>query len=156
MFSKKEPIIPGVSIGGVCLGKDAQKIVEELKGIGVAISQRPFENLGRSFSEWEIKDWGLSFVQETGRIIRVSCNPIYEGRYKQSFYPGMSVKQIVSASNKQLLIHGMLVVDGEYGAFFDVPEIYEGKPYDDIDTTSQLPGDMILKQIHVMTHDWWR
>lgn len=155
-LSKTEPIVPGVSIGGVCLGDNAQKIVEELERTGVVVSRKVFENFGRSFSEWEIKGWGLQFVEEARKIIRVSCSSGYAGRYRQTFYPGMSVRQIVEASDKQLCVHGTVVVDGEFGVFYDVPEIYDGQLFDDVDSIRQLPDEMILERLNVMSRDWWR
>ncbi len=68
----------------------------------------------------------------------------------------MTVKQICDNSSKQLVIHGMLVIDKEFGAFFDIPESYEGVPCDDIDYVSQLPQNMVLNELHVKDREWWR
>jgi hypothetical protein len=156
VLSKTEPIIPGQSIGGICVGDDAEEIVGQLEQMGATVTCMAFENVGQHYFEWQVKDWGISFVESSsGKIERIACTLGYEGRYKQIFYPGMSVGQVIRASKKQVFIHGMIVVDGEFGAFFDVPEIYDGKQYDDIDTVLQLPDDMILDSLHVMTGNWW-
>jgi hypothetical protein len=155
MLSKEKPIIPGASIGGVSLGDNAQEVIRELKEMNLVTSSQPFANVGRKLTEWSIEGWGLSFAEEGGEIVRISCYPGYEGRYKQ-FFPGISVRQVLAATEKQLFIHGMIIVDAEYGVVFEVPEIYAGECYDDIDTIYDLPDDMTFERIHVMDPEWWR
>ena len=50
----------------------------------------------------------------------------------------------------------MIVVDGEFGVVFDVPEVFEGNQYDDVDYIEQLPAEMPLDEIHVQDREWWR
>jgi hypothetical protein len=95
-------------------------------------------------------------VEEHGKVVRIWCFPNYEGKFREVFHPGMTVAEVIRLSNKQAFIHGMLVIDAEFGASFDVPEVYNGKPYDDVDSAKQLPAEMILEQIHVMDNEWWR
>src|SRR5688572_32909982 len=91
-LSRTEPIVPGVSIAGGCLGDDTAAIAAQLEEMGLTVSHRSFENLGRNFLKWEVDDWGLSFVEEPPvKICRISCSSNYQGRHKQVFYPGMPV-----------------------------------------------------------------
>ena len=156
VLSRTQPIIPGASIGGISIGENAREVVDWFNQMDLTICQKPFENFGRNYSEWTVSSWGLLFVEEDDKIVRVSCFPGYDGSYNRIFHPGMSVKQIVNASTKQQFIHGTLVLDGEFGAFFEVPEVYEGRQYDDIDTVGQLPDEMVLQQLTVMDRNWWR
>ena len=64
----------------------------------------------------------------------------------------MSVAEIVAATQKQLLIHGFLVPDNNYGVCFNLPHPYD----DDYDYISQLPNDLILEEVYVKDREWWR
>ncbi|WP_265594246.1 hypothetical protein [Haloferula sp. BvORR071] len=154
-FSRSEPIVPGVSIAGICLDEDGSAVAAQLEEMGLKVSLGTFENVGRDFLEWTIEDWGVSFTEEPpGGICRISCSSRYQGRYKQAFYPGMPVREIAANSAKQLFTAGWLIIDGEFGLQFDVPEVYKGIAYDDFDTIEQLPDEMIIEYLHVVDRGW--
>jgi len=68
----------------------------------------------------------------------------------------MTVARLRQVAGNLLVIHGMIVPDVEYGIAFDIPEVFEGNLYDDIDYVEQLPTTMPLNEIHVLERDWWR
>ena len=157
MYSINSPIVSGHSIGGISLGSNPNIVSTKLQNDGLDISVESFENFGTKFSCWKIKEWGLSYTTDhTNTIYKITCDSCYRGGYEGRLYSGMTVQEIVENSNKQLIIHGMIVLDAEYGIFFEIPEFYNGKQYDDVDSVAELPATMILENIHVMNKNWWR
>ncbi len=68
----------------------------------------------------------------------------------------MTVSEAVACTGRQIVIHGRLVLDGEFGMGFNIPDTYGGKFYDDVDSVDDLPGEMKLEELHIMNRDWWR
>ncbi len=100
------------------------------------------------------------FVYESanlsGRVVRIWCTDLYKGSYKSVFRPGMTVSEAVDRTGKQLVIHGMLILDGEFGMGFNIPDKFDRKFYDDIESANDLPGHMKLEELQVMHCEWWR
>jgi hypothetical protein len=150
-------IVSGQSIAGFRLGSDIPTVLSDLRGQGVDFTESTFTNSAASFSKFGVEIAKVVFVgDKTDRIVRIWCCAGYQGKYKKTFYPGMSVRQIAEQSVKHLLLHGMLIIDGDYGAGFSIPDSYEGRAFDDVDYISQLPLAMKLDELHVMDPEWWR
>ena len=150
-------IISGSSIAGIPLGTDINALVTELQKDNIPFVETTFCTFGTTFRKLSIADNKVIVVgDDTNRVVRLSCRPGYLGKSKSTFFPGMTVKQVCEKSLKQLLIHGMIVVDGDFGVFFDVPEVYQGQQFDDVDEICQLPAEMALSELHVMEPSWWR
>ncbi|MEC4717737.1 hypothetical protein RY831_01115 [Noviherbaspirillum sp. CPCC 100848] len=77
--------------------------------------------------------------------------PILLDALRNSIAPGMTIKEIKRHSTRQLVIHGFLIIDDEYGLGFSIANDFE-----DVDYVSQLPDDLILEELHVMSTEWWR
>ena len=155
-FSKREPIIPARSIGGVSLGDDARETAKRIEIAGEEVTREAFQSIGGTFALWRVEGWGLEFVEADTRITKVSCTLGYEGSYGEMLYPGIQVAQVRTMASKILFVHGMLVLNGEFGVVLEVPVVYRGQKYDDIDSIDELPLDMRLDWVHVMDREWWR
>ncbi len=150
-------IVPGESLGGIKIGQDIDAVMRHLEDENVPFAASAFSNSDCSFRRLSIIDGVISLVaDESGDILRIWCTGLYRGTYKSAMRPGMTVSEVVACSEKQAIVHGVLVLDGEFGVGFSVPDKYEGKFYDDVDNVNELPGDMKLEELHVMHREWWR
>ncbi len=85
-------------------------------------------------------------------IVSVGCNERYTGKYKKTFYPGMTMQELVQHSKNLRILNGALIVDNDYGLSFTLPA-----PYDEIaDTLKQIPDDIVLSEIYVCDHSAWK
>lgn len=144
-------IISGVSIGGIFLGSDFLEELQKIYQEGIAINEQRFSNFEIQYIHYEIDRGAVSVVTfEDGKIKRIWCEKPYRGKYKNKFFPGMTIHEIEQNSSKQTIVHGMLILDTDFGAGFRIPDEYE-----DIDHFKQFPKDMVLEEIHIMEKDWW-
>jgi hypothetical protein len=150
-------IVSGRSIGGIHLGADIDTVLADLRTRQISFSDQFFSNFNRTYRKLGIHPHSLDVVaDDTGLIVRLWCRTGYSGTYKGAFFPGMCVDEICALSTKQLVIHGMLILDGDFGAGFSIPERYKDGLYDDVDSVKELPGAMVLDELHVMHPEWWR
>ncbi len=150
-------IVPNESIGGIQIGQDANPVLQELEDNGVRFSKSTFLNSEQQFHRISINNGALYLIaNSSGKIVRIWCTDLYKGSYKSVLRPGMTVSEAVERTGKQLVIHGMLILDGEFGMGFSIPDKFEGKFYDDIESVNDLPGHMKLDELHVMHREWWR
>ena len=85
-------------------------------------------------------------------IVSIGCNENYTGRYRNTFYPGMTMEELVRQSKVLQILNGALIVDNDYGLSFTLPS-----PYDEIaDTLKQIPDDVVLSEIYVCDHSNWK
>ena len=68
----------------------------------------------------------------------------------------MRVGDIVRVTEHQVLLHGFLIVERQFGMAFSIPEDFRGVPLDDVDRVEELPEEMILEELHVTDPEWWR
>ncbi len=151
------PIVSGTSIAGISLGTNIDELITELRNAHIPFIETTFHTFGRAYRKLTLAEGKVTVVSDdTNHVVRLSCRPGYFGKFKSKFFPGMTVNQVREKSLKQVLIHGMIVVDDDFGAFFDVPEVYECRQFDDVDNIFQLPPEMALSELHVMEPNWWR
>jgi hypothetical protein len=145
-------IVSGSSIGNIRLETNAIDVLSEIYQEGRIVKEKKFINFNMEFIHYEIDDGVVSIVADENSIIkRLWCKKPYKGKYKSNLFPGMTVSDIKKNSLKQLVIHGFLIPDGDFGIGFNIPD-----RYDDIDYVDQLPSDLILEELHVMDKEWWR
>jgi hypothetical protein len=144
------PIIAGHSLGGIALGSNAEPVIAQAYAEGRRVELSIHNNPGIHLHSYQI-DKGLVTVNanERGDIVSISCQQPYKGTYESKLWPGMSIAQIKSATQKQLLTSSALVLDGELGVFFALPA-----PYDEYDYIRELPDELILEKIYVMPRNW--
>ena len=144
-------ILPGHSIGNICLGMHYEDVLAHLAEKDYSTSERDFANAGTKFFEITIDDGTLvAIANEQGSIVRLQCGTRYAGKLRSVFFAGMSVRNILKQSSKQLMLHGLLVLDGEYGAAYGVPS-----EFSELDYAKELPSELRLDEINVMSTDWW-
>ncbi|NOQ75421.1 MAG: hypothetical protein GQ574_25650 [Crocinitomix sp.] len=150
MIDIAAPIIDGNSIGGISIGQDSRLLLSELYSNGYMIEENKFHS---DFIEYKVNEGIISFVinSSSNNVINISCKNPYEGSWKNKFTPSMSVQTIIKQSNKTMVLHGFLIIDGIYGVGYNLPN-----EYDEIDSVDQLPDDLVLEQIYVMDNDWWK
>ncbi|AKJ30737.1 hypothetical protein [Caldimonas brevitalea] len=143
-------IISGESIGGVRIGECLLPAIEEARAEGFLTLEA--EPAGYGLSRYYFWDGALVVVVDQGLIVkRMWCRKPYGGKYRGIFEPGMTVEDVVKASRKQLITAGVLLLDGDCGAGFDIPD-----EFGDYDYVEQLPQDLKLEEFHVARPYWWR
>lgn len=150
-------IISGKSLANISIGTSIDRLLSVLRNDKIPHVQSQFVSFNRRYELLTIFGGVVAVAADEARIIRrLSAGIGYIGRCKRGFHPGMTVKEVCDKSTKQLVVHGMIVMDGDFGIFFDVPETHQNQHYDDIDSIKQLPREMVLSELHVMHPEWWR
>lgn len=146
-------IISGKSIADIEIGESIDSYLPAIYQENRKVELNVYDNPGIKLHSYRIDDGLITInADKNGTILNLSCRHPYKGKYQGKLYPGMSIAQIVAASQKQLLIHGYLVVDNDFGFCFNLPHPYD----DDFDFISQLPNDLILGEVYVKDKEWWR
>jgi hypothetical protein len=146
-------IISGKSIADIEIGQSIDSYLPAIYKDNRKVELNVYDNPGIKLHSYRIDDGLITInADENGTILNLSCRYPYKGKYQGKLYPGMTIAQIIAATQKQLLIHGYLVVDGDFGFCFNLPHPYD----DDHDYISQLPGDLILGEVYVKDREWWR
>ena len=89
-------------------------------------------------------------TSEKGEILNISCTNTYYGKYKDILYLGITVQEVISKTDKQVIMFDSLFVNQDYGFCFVLPY-----PYNDIDYISYLPKDLVLKEFTVGRFEKW-
>lgn len=146
------PIIAGHSLAGITLGTSVEPVLAQAYQQGRKVDLQVFHYATIDLHSYKI-DQGVVTVNAdaAGTIVSLSCQQPYQGTYQNKLWPGMSITQIIAVSQKQMLLHGSLVVDAEFGVCFDVPY-----PYDEYDYVHELPKDLVLDNLYVKNSNWWR
>ena len=89
-------------------------------------------------------------TSEKGEILNISCTNTYYGKYKDILYLGITVQEVISKTDKQVIMFDSLFVNQDYGFCFVLPY-----PYNDIDYIFHLPKDLVLKEFMVGRFEKW-
>lgn len=146
-------IISGTSIAGIHLGDDITAVLLKLYEENRNINEIKFRNREVSITHYEIDSEivTLSVNDNLEKIGAIWCKAPYRGKYKGVLSPGMRVEDILTCTSKQSISNGFLIIDGDYNAGFILPNTIE---YDDIDDVKELPLDLVLDELHIMTKGW--
>ena len=151
------PLVTPTSVSGISVGDDIESLTSSLTEASLPFLESRFENCGITFRKVDVSRHGITAVAgPKGRIVRVSCALPYAGRYRESYFPGMTIGELRSVAKKLLLIHGMIVADDEFRVAFEFPETFDGVGYDDVDYVNELPTHMPVSGIHIQDAEWWR
>jgi len=137
-------IVPGKSIGGICLGDNADDIVWNILD-EFDVQAFDFDNFGMKYTCYRIDGGAISFsANEAGNIVSLCCKPPYTGRFDKRFYPGITAGEIKARSKRQELVGGYLVLDRNYLAYYAMPD-----EIDDFDRFSDLDDDVVFNELYV-------
>ena len=157
MLNIDAKIEPGISVGGVKIGTSIEEFITSLNHSKTLYTLKTFSNFGMHFLEITVESYGLRIVGKKDDVIElVSCRKPYRGQFKDRYYLGMTVAELKAVADKLLVIHGYIVLDGEFGVAFDFPEFFEGVPYDDLENIEELPDHMPLNEMVIRNKEWWR
>lgn len=144
VVSLVEDIIPGKSIGGICLGDNVADVIESV-GDKFSIDAISFENFGTKYFYYKINNGAISFTcNESGKIVSLWCKPPYLGKFDKKFYPGITVRELKNISKKQSIIKGYLIIDNNKLIYYGMPE-----DIDDFNRFSDLDDDVIFDELYV-------
>lgn len=144
------PIIAAHSLAGIVLGSDVELVLNDAYSSGLKVAFSIHDNPSIKLHSYKFEDGIITVnADENGTIVSISCRSPYSGLYQQKLKPSMSMAQIKAVTQKQLLTCGALVLDGEFGMFFTVPQ-----PYDEYDYSRTIPDDLVLDEIYVMHRNW--
>lgn len=112
-------IIPGHSIGGICLGATAGSFLDRLESNDEII----IEN-----DTIAILNKGLITIYYTPRtelITAISCNKLFPGIYDHKLWPGMNINDVIRNSSRQIAWSGFVQIDGIEGIGLSLPEEHD-------------------------------
>lgn len=143
-ISLVKDIIPGKSIGGICLGDNVADITECI-GDKFSIDVFPFENFGTKYFCYKINNGAISFAcNESGQVVSLWCEPPYLGSFDKKLYPGITAGELKKISKKQSIIKGYLVIDNNKLIYYGMPE-----DIDDFNRFSDLEDDVMFNELYV-------
>lgn len=132
-------IIPGYSIGGICLGTTVGSFLDQLE----ADDEITTEN-----KTIAILNQGLItiyYTPQTELITAISCNQFFPGIYDNKLWPGMNVADVIRNSSTQTAWSGFVQIDGIEGIGLSLPQ--ENDDFERL--TDCLPPDFIFEELWV-------
>lgn len=132
-------IIPGQSIGGVCLGTTAGSFLDRLESNDEIIMETDTA---------VILNQGLITIYYTLKkelITAISCNKLFTGTYAGKLWPGMNVTDVTRNSSTQIAWSGFVQVDGIQGIGLSMPE--EQDDFEQL--TDTFSPDFIFEELWV-------
>jgi hypothetical protein len=144
-------IVPGESIGNICLSESAEKWTAVAYAQGLQVSVNSFSS---DFEEYILDNGVISFVtsKATGLIQNICCSPPFLGTF-QGISVGITVESLLGMELQLTLLHGFLLLNQEFTIGFSLPNEYDRF---DIDYVSDLPPSLLLDKLYIMQEDWWR
>ena len=148
MINLEAPIIPSKSIGSINIGEKFSSYLDYLHNESIQFTREDF-NSGLSII---IVERGTIEVTTDSEdvILNISCGKKYNGSCKEKYFVGMSISQILSESERQLILHGFLILDRDFGFGFEIPEEFENCDY-----AENLPEDFVPERIYVFPENQW-
>jgi hypothetical protein len=131
-------IVPSEGIGGVMLGDFVRDVVERYSG---EYNVKMLNDSSCSFDEGLL----TIYFDPDGKITSISCNASFNGVYKDKLWSGMSVKDVVKNTNKQVAWTGFVQVDGINGIGLSLPDDLDD--FDEI--TDHLSMDHVFDELWV-------
>lgn len=150
MINFSAEIKPSVSIGNINLGDSLDKALAQIYSDKYRVKKN---NFSEQLTEYSINKGELSFVSNnhSNKIIMVACGKGYEGKWNDTFRIGMTLEEIINSSSQQMILHGYIIVDAEFGICFSLPNEFE-----EFDSVNELPTDLIFNRILIKEKEWWR
>ncbi len=148
MINLEAPIIPNKSIGGISIGDDFKSYLDYLQSESINFQIRSFDN-GLAIISIDNGTIQVTISGE-GIVLNLACRKKYMGLCKGLYFPGMNISEILAQSEKQLIIHGFLIIDRDFGFGFEIPREFE-----DCDYAENLPKDFIPERLYVFPEDQW-
>lgn len=132
-------IVPGHSIGGICLGTTAGTFLDQLE---------PEDEITTENDTIAILNKGLItiyYTPQTELITAISCNQLFPGIYDNKLWPGMNVADVIRKSSRQTAWSGFVQIDGIEGIGLSMPE--EQDDFEQL--TDSLSPDFIFEELWV-------
>jgi hypothetical protein len=113
MMNLNEPIIPGIALAGFKIGENINEAIEYI----------PDSYNVERLEHWTLIDDGLFTIafDEKKLIYCISCDSRYDVRYQDKLWAGMSVRNVLERSTKQVAHVGFVVVDDIGGIGLPLP-----------------------------------
>ena len=137
-------IVPGKSIGGICLGDNINDIIQRIE-YKYSLTKSSFSNNTGNYSFYRVQGGAISFTTNNhGVIVALWCEPPYLGSFKGKLYPGITAREISDKSKRQDIIKGYLVIDQDFTIYFGMPD-----DIDDFNSFSDLDDETIFNELYV-------
>ncbi len=130
-------IVPGQSLAGI-------KLNENINDIFAKISE--YYIIEEKDGVLLLNNGAITIGHENGGVIySVMCDKTFKGIYNNKLWAGMSLKDVLDHSSKQVALGGCVVVDGINGIGLPLPD-----GYDDFEIiTDFLPIDFIFEYLSI-------
>ena len=146
-----DEIKSGISVAGFHIGENINSYLPHLYLQEVEVDRVIFSKGKSNEIHRYIIDKNIKInTSEKGEILNISCTNTYYGKYKDILYLGITVQEVISKTDKQVIMFDSLFVNQDYGFCFVLPY-----PYNDIDYIFHLPKDLVLKEFMVGRFEKW-
>lgn len=150
MIDFSADIVSGTSIGNIYLREQVGSVIDCLLADGFTVDITDYPEHPVPSTSYSICSGTIRLTSDTaGTIVAMSCNSMYKGKYREVYHPGMTLAEVLSRSSRLHLVAGVLVVDLDFGAGFQLTE-----DWDWVDHVSQLPPHLVLDEMFVRERTW--
>ncbi|WP_454986561.1 hypothetical protein [Capnocytophaga bilenii] len=146
-----DEIKSGISVAGFDIGENINSYLPNLYLQEVEVDRVIFNKGNYNEIHHYIIDKNIKInTSKEGEILNISCSNIYYGKYKDILYLGITIEDIISKTDKQVIMFDSLFVNQDYGFCFVLPY-----PYKEVDYISHLPKDLVLKEFTIGRFEKW-
>ncbi|PXY96164.1 hypothetical protein DKK71_09625 [Snodgrassella alvi] len=154
MIDFSADIISYKSLGNIEIGRNVNFYIDELyKKFDVEVKRYKVPSYSEIKYGYYLNNSTIVFSTDIyGRIVAVGCNENYKGKYKKKLYTGITMRKLISITDKFLIKNGSLIVNEDFGMSITLPP-----PFDQmVDSFKDIPLDLPLNEICVGNFDSWR
>jgi len=150
MINNTDKIIPGKSLGGININDPLDTVLEKIVQSGY--SYQTF-NFSADYTQFVLNSGEIKFVinNNSKLVANICCTKPYKGKSLGVYGPGISIKNLIDISEKQIILHGFIIVDGVFEMGYNLPNEFE-----ELDEVHDLPANFVLEELYIMKENWWR
>ena len=119
-----DEIKSGISVAGFDIGENINSYLPNLYLQEVEVDRVIFNKGNYNEIHHYIIDKNIKInTSKEGEILNISCSNIYYGKYKDILYLGITIEDIISKTDKQVIMFDSLFVNQDYYCCVDFLKI---------------------------------
>ena len=147
MIDFSADIISYKSLGNIEIGRNVNFYIDELyKKFDVDVKRYKVPSYSEIQYGYYLNNSTIVFSTDIyGRIVAVGCNENYKGKYKKKLYTGITMRKLISITDKFLIKNGSLIVNEDFGMSITLPPPFDQR----VESFKDIPLDLPLNEICV-------